>query len=699
MSTIIRRKILIILLIAASPGLAYVGPGAGFALLSSLFTLLISFLLAFFSMLTLPFRLFFLWIKRRKILENAKIRKVIVLGFDGLDPDLCDRFMARGLLPNFTRLKKEGVYRRLQTTFPALSPVAWSSFATGVNPGKHRIFDFLHRNPKSYLPELSSSRVEPTKRSITAGKYRIPVGKPTVAFLRKSRSFWKILGEHGIFSHIIRVPITFPPEKFNGACLSAMCTPDLRGTQGTFSFYTAGPRKPGQLTGGVQQPLIRKNEHYHGELTGPDNSLLKDPVPMKISFILSGLTGTGLTLSLDRKKIRLRVKQFSPWIPIRFRAGLGVTVHGICQFYLKSISPEIQLYVSPIQIDPEKPALPVSHPLYYSVYLSKLFGRYGTLGLIEDTWALNEKILDETAFMDQVNLIHHEREQQFFHALEKTKDGVVACVFDATDRVQHMFFRYQSENHPSHTSGLSEDYRDSLEKLYVQADKLLGRVIGQTGDALLFVMSDHGFKLFQRGVNLNTWLREQGYLDLKPESRQRTYLQHFDWSKTRAYAIGLAGLYLNRQGRENQGIVPDTAVQALKAELIGRLSGLKDPETGEVAIETVYDTTQIFKGPYADEGPDLIVGFRPGYRISWEAAVGETSDSVFSDNQKYWSGDHSIDPKQVPGVLFCNRPVQDQTPALIDLAPTILSLFGIPVPGYMDGRVLRISGLQKDEGK
>ena len=687
------RRILILLLFAAAPGMAYVGPGAGFALLSSLLTLLLSFMLAFFSLLTLPFRLLFLWIKRRKILEHAKIRKVIIVGFDGLDPDLCDRFMARGLLPNFERLKKEGAYRRLQTTFPALSPVAWSSFATGVNPGKHRIFDFLHRNPKTYLPELSSSRVAPPRRSVTLGRYRIPIGKPTVAFLRKSRSFWQILGEQGLFSHIIRVPITFPPEKFRGALLSAMCTPDLRGTQGTFSFYTTGSQPYEKMTGGVRHQLNGEGGSYYGTLTGPENSLLRDPVPMKIPFKLSDITGTGLILSLNRRKIQLKLKQFSEWVPVQFRAGLGVRIHGICQFYLKSLSPEIQLYVSPVQIDPEKPALPVSHPLYYSVYLSKLFGRFGTLGLIEDTWALNERILDESAFMDQVNLIHREREKQFFHALGKTGDGVVACVFDATDRVQHMFFRYQSENHPSHNGSMSENFRDSLEKLYIQADSLLGRVLERTGDALLFVLSDHGFKLFRRGVNLNTWLREQGYLDVKPESPNQTYLQHFDWSRTRAYAIGLAGLYLNRKGREMQGIVPEESVRTLKKELIGKLSGLKDPETGEVAIETVYDTSQIFKGPYAAEGPDLIVGFRPGYRVSWEAAVGETSDSVFSDNQKYWSGDHSIDPKQVPGVLFCNRSIDDQSPALTDLAPTVLSLFGIPVPGYMDGRALKISGL------
>src|SRR5262249_59468445 len=127
---------------------------------------------------------------------KPKIRKLIFLGLDGLDPRLTEQFMAEGKLPNFSRLAREGGFRRLRTTFPALSPVAWSTFATGVNPAKHNIFDFLNRDLKSYVPELSSSRVRPPQRILKLGQLRIPLSRPSVEMRRKSEPFWKILGRH-----------------------------------------------------------------------------------------------------------------------------------------------------------------------------------------------------------------------------------------------------------------------------------------------------------------------------------------------------------------------------------------------------------------------------------------------------------------------------------------------------------------------
>ncbi len=687
------------LLIVMSPDMvhAYIGPGAGFALLSSFLALLLSFLLALFSLLTFPFRLIFGLVRQRNAYAKADIKRVVILGLDGLDPELCRKYLSAGKLPNFSRLKEKGCFKELSTTYPALSPVAWSTFATGVNPARHNIYDFLMRNPKTYLPELSSSKVGKPKRILNLGKYAIPLGKPSVKFLRRSKSFWKVLGEYGIFSHIIRVPITFPPEKFHGAMLSAMCTPDLRGTQGTFSFYTTNLENNSNYIGGTRM-LFKQNGHkLFAELLGPENVIKKTTEPIKLPFELSVFPERmAAELKIDGAKYTLKEKEFTHWIKITFKAGLGTKIRGICQFYLKQASPEVELYVSPINIDPERPALPISYPYFFAIYLAKLFGSYCSLGMAEDTWALNEDVLDEDAFLKQVYRIHNERETQFFHALSKTKKGVCACVFDATDRIQHMFFRYLVDNHPANQREELEKYKNVIEDLYQRADQLLGRVMEEISndDTVLMVISDHGFKSFVRGINLNSWLHQNGYLTLRNEDYSAEYFQNVDWEKTKAYAIGLAGIYLNLKGREKYGCVQNTEeAKKLKEEISEKLTGLNDLDRGKIAINKVYDSKKIYSGPYENEAPDLIIGYNEGYRISWEAALGKTSKEVFEDNTKCWSGDHGLDPQIVPGVLFCNYNIETENPGIIDIAPTVLKLFGIEVPSYIDGKPLKISSL------
>jgi predicted AlkP superfamily phosphohydrolase/phosphomutase len=677
----------------STPAWAYIGPGAGFAFISSLLTLLISFLLAFFTLLLLPFRLLISFLRSGKAFANAKFKRIVILGFDGMDPDLCQRFMDQGLLPNFEKLKDQGSFKKLRTTCPPLSPVAWSSFATGVNPAKHRIFDFLHRNPNSYLPELSSSQVrEPTKK-IRLGNWQIPLSRPHVQFLRKSQSFWKILGKHGIFSQIIRVPITFPPEKFNGVLLSGMCAPDLQGSQGTFTFYSSGKNAGDALTSGRCLPLEKTESGFRGTLMGPENSFKKSSPTLSLDFQLELNEEQTAIVHVSGNKHPLSREKLSSWISVTFKSGFGIKIRGICQMLLKSVEPDVLLYVSPIHIDPERPAMPVSYPTYYSVYLAKLFGPFATLGLAEDTWALNEGVLTESTFLNQVYAFQKEREDQLFHVLKKNRHGVCTVVFDATDRVQHTFFRYLDPEHPAFAEGEIRS-KNAILDVYKKADAVLGRALSTISkDTLLLVMSDHGFKSFRRGVNINSWLQQHGYLFLKEQSERHDYLQNVDWSRTTAYAIGLAGIYINRQGREKHGIVEKGDIEELKTKLMRQLGGLKDPETDAIAIRKLYDFAATNHGPYAAEAPDLIVGYNPGYRISWDGAIGMTTDTVFEDNLKDWSGDHGIDPEQVPGVLFSNYKIESKTPHIMDIAPTVLSLFGIKKPHYMDGQDIRFTDL------
>jgi predicted AlkP superfamily phosphohydrolase/phosphomutase len=657
--------------------LAYIGPGAGFAFLGSFLTLLTSLVLSVASLLAWPFRMLWLLVRRKQGHRKARVKKLIFLGLDGFDPGLAERFMAEGKLPNLSRLRQQGSYTKLRTTFPALSPVAWSTFATGVNPAKHNIFDFLNRDLKTYVPELASSKVRPPHRILKIGRWRIPLSRPSVEMRRKSEPFWKILGRHSIGCTILRLPITFPPDDFNGRLLSAMSTPDLRGTQGSFSHFCTRV-ETGHVVGGSRYPLHRVEDSVHGELEGPENAFVEGGGAMRIPFRIIHVEDPGrASLELQGESYALRPGEYTPWVRLRFHGGMGVSVHGIARFLLTQTTPEVALYCTPIQIDPESPALPISQPAYYAIYLSKLLGTYATLGMAEDTWALNEGAIDDDAFLEQAELIKRERESMFLSALQHTRRGVVACVFDTTDRVQHMFYRH-----------LDAGDGRVIEALYRDMDRLVGETAKFVDDqTALFVLSDHGFCSFKRGVNLNSWLHQNGYLALLDgASESGDYFEGIDWTRTRAYTFGLGGLYLNLKGREASGIVDPKEAGALRKELIAKLTNLPDEETGKIAIGHVYAAGALYQGPYLSAAPDLIVGYAAGYRTSWEAAVGKVTGRVFEDNKKAWSGDHCVDPVLVPGVLFSNRKVQSEDPGIEDMAPTALDLFGIQPPAWMEGK-------------
>jgi len=690
--TILKRMPLIPLLLAGClyPGisLGYIGPGAGIAFASSFFFMFIAILVAILVFLFWPFRSLYIAIKRRKRgYKKTDIDRVVILGLDGLDPALCHGFLKQGKLPNLQKVAEKGCFHPLATTFPSMSPVAWSSFSTGVDASRHNIFDFLNRDVKTYMPDLSSVRVEGAKRVLSLGKYRLPIGKPRTVNFKKSRSFWSILGDYYIFSTILRVPITFPPDKFNGALLSAMCVPDLKGTQGSFTFYTSNPEGDGKHTGGVRIPVKVENDTVSAHIPGPPNSLTKTGEELSIPFRAKiNRADRTVAITVDKDNFTLKPKEYSPWITLKFKAGMGIKVQGIARFYIMSIEPDFQLYITPINIDPGKPALAISHPDYYATCLAKIQGSYATLGLAEDTWALNERVIDEEAFLKQAYLNHAEREEMFFNALGKTPRGVCACVFDATDRIQHMFYRYLVDDHPANRDKDREKHKNAIEELYMKMDDLVGRTFEKLDDKTVFiVMSDHGFKSFDRALNLNTWLYENGYLFYK-NGNPGDWFQDVDWEKTRAYTFGLTGIYLNLRGREAKGIVdPKDEAPALRKELHEKLEGLMDEEKNRVAIRTVYETTRMFDGPYVGNGPDLIIGYNIGYRASWEAAVGNISEKVIDDNTRSWSGDHCIDPKLVPGVFFSNRKITTRTPNIMDVAPSVLDLFGVKIPAYMKG--------------
>ena len=689
--------LLVIIFVLAIPGQAqaYIGPRAGFAVVGSFLVMFTAMLSAILALFTWPVRYILRAIRGRRAFAKSRIKKFVILGLDGMDPALTEKFLAEGKLPNLAKLRSQGCFKQLATTIPSMSPVAWSSFQTGVNPGKHNIFDFLMRDKRSYMPRLSSVEIRQPRRKINLGKYQLPLGKPDIRMLRKAKPFWKTLGEGGIFSSIIRVPITFPPEKFYGVQLSAMPVPDLRGTQGMFSFYTTQTNGNGERTGGENYRVTKKGNTIEAELIGPQNPFRRDNSILKCPFVVTIKGVDSADIKINAATYTLRKDVYTEWIKISFKAAPGLKVRGICKFLLQSTTPEFRLYVTPINIDPEKAAMPISHPAIYSTYLAKRQGPFATLGLAEDSWALNEKVLVDDNFIQQCFDMDNEREKMFFDSLDKVKRGLCVCVFDGTDRIQHTFWRDIDEGHPARLERDQQQHCSAIEQLYQRMDVLVGKTLAKCRDkdTMFMIISDHGFNTFRYGVDLNRWLEENGYLKVKAGSRDGKYLSAVDWSQTRAFAIGLAGIYLNLKGREAQGIVdPADEAARLREEIAEKLAVLTDPDRrDQPVIKQVYNALKIYRGPYKDEAPDLIVGYNRGYRASWETAIGQVTEKTFHNNTKAWSGDHCIDHTLVPGVLFCNRPVKTAEPRLIDIGPTVLEMFGIPVPKYMDGKPLVVA--------
>ncbi|MCP2519333.1 alkaline phosphatase family protein [Candidatus Aminicenantes bacterium AC-708-M15] len=628
----------------------------------------------------------------RKIFgKQATTKKIIVLGFDGMDPKITKRLIDEGKLPYFKKLMEIGDFRPLRTSIPPQSPVAWSNFITGTDPGGHAIFDFIHRDPKNYLPYLSTSVTEPPKHNITIGNYVLPLSGGEVRLLRKGKAFWQILEEYDIPATIYKIPSNFPPAETKQRTLSGMGTPDILGTYGIFSYYTDRPIKLQEdIGGGEIYPVEVVNNKVHAQLIGPTNTFKKDKPKSKIDFtIYLDPEFPVAKIVIQGKEIILNEGEWSDWIKVKFDMIPTQSVSGICKFYLKEVRPYFKLYVTPINIDPSDPALPISTPENYCKELYEKFGYYWTKGLPADTKALDHGVLDEGEFLEQDDGILQERLRVYDYELNRFESGVLFFYISSTDQRQHMFWRLIDKNHPSYDEKLALKYGKTIENIYIEMDKILAETFKKLDkDTILFVMSDHGFSSFRRSFNLNTWLKENGYLKLINPWRQGEYEFHLntDWSRTKAYALGLNSLFINLRGREKEGIVsPGAEADNLAEEIARKLKEVKDPETGERVIYEAYITKKWYKGPYINEAPDIIVGYNKGYRSSWQTALGKIPRKLFDINKGKWSGDHCMASELIPGILFTNKKIQKKNVSLYDLAPTILKIFGIKKPNEMSG--------------
>lgn len=657
-------------------------------------------------------------------------QKMVVLGFDGMDPDLVAQWMKEGKLPNLRRLAEQGGLYPLTTTHSAESPTAWASFATGVNPGKHNIYDFLVRDTSTYLPDLGMVRREPARFLFDY----VPIAKPRLESTRGATSFWVTAGRAGVRSSILTVPVTFPPEQVpNGELLSGLPLPDIRGTMGTFYYfatdlsrYEEGNTEFGgilkRLLMDPQEPLVARTE-----LVGPPNPIVRNRIqairnkgstlseadkraiaglepqedvrlPMTIRWNRTARTAT---VDVAGESVLLEPGKWSRWIDLEFRINFLVRVHGMAQMLLMNADNELQLYVSPVNWKPDNPPAPMSYPDSFAGDLFERVGYYRTLGWAEATWPLNEGRMDERTFMEDLYRAFDDRAQVILNRLDARDWDVLVGVIESTDRVQHMMWRLIDPKHPMYDAALAARFGDSILRVYRRADDFVGEVLKRVDPGTpVLIVSDHGFHSWRKAVNLNTWLVQRGYMTLhgqQPGEKKLDDLfaggefwENVDWSRTRAYAMGIGQIYFNLRGREAKGIVsPGAEARQLADELSASLLTMKDPDDGSPIIRAVYKRDDIYSGEFIANASELQVGMEDGYRVSWQTTLGGSPPGIVYANMKKWSADHGgYDFATTAGVLITNRRSSSETPSIMDIAPTVLKYFGIPVPGDIDGKAL-----------
>ncbi len=740
--------------------------------------------------------------------DAAEDSRVIVLGFDGIDSDLVEMWMQDGSLPNMQRLREQGSYAPLESANPPQSPVSWSSFATGTNPGKHSVFGFIRRNntQSGPLPDIGLAKIvnKPTQdvigygpeskilyaaiaggvllilgfavgKLLKRGALVFPIGVglilavagaggvywicdqlpselPVGEQVRIGDSFWKIAAENGVETIGLQLPMEFPVEDIPNARITAgLGVPDVQGSPGTWYLFTDGQfmiraqeetstagyevkvteQEDGSLTVDLQGPTnyvvaervaaIRKLEE-NDELTWKEREKLENE---RFDLSKTQTTSAPLTLrpdwsgrkmgiELQGKKQSLGVGEWSDWFRVTFVINRMIEVEAITRFALTSMSEDkhFTLFMPPINMSPENPpkTISISSPEGFGQELASQ-GLYHTLGWACMTNPLKDELIDEETFVQNMGYLFEERARLITAALEKKDWRLLVGVFGSTDRMAHMMYRLylpQTEEEKELADTMSPfmgvTYRDSIKWMYQKMDAFVGEVMAKhlSDDTTLMVVSDHGFSPFRRGVNLNTWLAQNGFIrskigEVTPDADipslfpAQSFFMTVDWENTRAYSMGLGKIFLNLQGREAYGSVPLAEKRAVEEEIIAKLLELRDDD-GSPVVRRVFRGDEIYNGPFAKENaPDLLLGFHDNYRVSWTTTLGDFGETVLEDNDQKWSGGHpSVDPQLVTGVLFSTRPLSQVSDGqvfhnIMDIAPSVLKILGIQIPAEMDG--------------
>jgi len=698
--------------------------------------------------------LLFVWVILAPI-AAASEQKVIVLGFDGVDARYTERWMNEGKLPNLAKLRAAGTFRPLRPTIPAQTPVSWSTFSTGIDPGRTGIFDFLRRDPKTYLPLFAA--FDETKEPLLLGdrnapvaaavvlivialialifrgtarvvvliiaviaagaifvavKKYLPLTRPGVINRRQGIPFWEVAANAGKKARVVQIPVTFPAHDFPaGELLSGLGVPDMSGRVGKPFYFTSElDFHRGGSTNEFSIDVVQLEDNkgvIDTHIQGPPNKLFETPpyisIPMRITVANDR---NSVDIEVSGQKFTLRPNEWSGWVEFVFPFNPLIKLHGISRFHLISSQPEVKLYLSPINFDPRHlpPGFKISTPTAWAPQLAKQYGLYKTIGWQIDTWAISEGFATEQMFWDDMTWSVGQ-DRKMFDAFLEGDDDLLVQQFEFPDRVAHVFWRLMDPQHPAYNQALVPQWGDALLHAYQLMDAIVGDAMraADAHHAALIVLSDHGFASFRKAVNYNTWLVMNGYLVLKSgvQVKKRTvemlfdqgqFWENVDWSKTRAYAMGLGEVYVNLRGREAQGVVqPGAEYDILKTELKRSLLTMTDPENGEHPVRRVLAREEVYRQFDPNMIPDLFVTNNDGYRVSWQTSLGGIPKDLIEPNKQVWSGDHcSVDPEIVKGIFFYNRKLaSDRAPYIADVYPTVLGLLGVRAPYALDGVELR----------
>ena len=578
--------------------------------------------------------------------------RTILIGLDAFDPTFFEQLHNQGKTPNLSKFVQAGGYSRFRVADPPQSEVSWTSIATGLNPGGHGMFDFVHRNPATYGLQVS---LLPTSRNVFGLQFVPP---------HNARTLFDEAVSDGYPATSLWWPATFPARLGSPVrTIPGLGTPDILGRLGVGIHFSTNEPPQENSNKTPTRLLSRKSTgRYTGTIEGPARKTITDTRTATLEFELRLDGDRSARLLLGRQAVDLELGTWSPIFELPFKVGFGVTIKAVTRAILAETGPEPELYFLPLQPHPLSAPWPYAAPKGFVKDVWSRCGPYLTLGWPQDTTGLEEGWIDDEQFLKLCDLICEERERIFMHLLDSFGEGVLACVFDTLDRVQHMFWR---------------DRPDVIEAWYKKLDALVGRIQAKLAsrpgeeNVRLLILSDHGFGDFNHKVHLNRWLVNQGYLNPGPGAETGD-LKDVDWSESRAYALGLNSIYLNLQGREGQGIVPTSQRTELVDSLREALLQWKGPDGGPV-VQNLLSQSEAFHGPLAEYGPDLLVGYRPGYRASAETGTGQWKGEEIEANPGHWGADHCFNARAVPGVLFANQ-----------------GLDSFPDPSYTDIPVLAI---------
>jgi predicted AlkP superfamily phosphohydrolase/phosphomutase len=560
----------------------------------------------------------------------------LILGFDAFDPNMFESLHERGLVPNLAKLVGMRGYARLGVANPPQSEVSWTSIATGLNPGSHGMFDFVHREPSTYALFLS---LLPTQRRFGVTRFVRPYSATTI---------FDVAANRGYPATSLWWPGTFPARPDSPVrTLPGLGTPDLLGRMGVGCLYSADPDAPEKMGKTPVRRLVREGAgRYHQRIIGPSRKKRSGQETLTVPLHVEVKDERRAVLTIGPRSLDLWLGVWSPILELDFRVNRFISVRAITRVILTAISPTTTLYFLPLQLHPLRPLWPYGTPRSFVRRTWNSCGSFLTVGWPQDTTGLEDGCITDDQFLALCTSIFSARAKVLLYHLEQFREGVLASVFDTLDRIQHMYWR---------------DRPAIVEVWCRKLDALVGDVLQRFpvtagGARRLVILSDHGFHRWDYVVHLNRWLLDHRYMTAAPGNSGD--LKQVDWTQTQAYAIGLNSLYLNLEGREGQGVVPGVQRRDVCERIRSELLRWVGPD-GRPVVQNLWLNEQVFVGPLAEYGPDLLVGYSPGYRASPETGLGGWQSSALEANQSHWGADHCFDPRSVPGVLFVNRDLAD----------------------------------------